>query len=564
LLAGAATLILGACAAVAAPIIAEQREPRPLESPYGSYLAGLWADAAQSPEDAARYYSQALERDPGNQMLTEQALHASLLAGDWEGAARLAEAALAADPANTEARLALAVDAMAREEWRDAERLLSEAQFGPLDDIAGAALLAWSHAAQGDEDEALAALTGLEDSALVAPLLGLHQAMIMDRGRDAEAENAYRNALDAYALPAYATREYGRFLERRRRMDDARRAYQERLAAAPDDAATKAELARLQARRRAPRTEPNEGAALALYGAAAALIGRDFSDRAQTYLILSARMDEDFAPTRLLLGQIMASQGRYDQAAAMFNSAIGDPAMGVEARISLAQLESLRGDDSAATEMLRVLWRDDGDEEAAMALAEALRATEQWAEAETLLTELLTAREQRGETADWRFLYGRAVARERQGNWDGAEADFRAAIAFNPSDASLLNYLGYAMVDRGVNLEEGLDLIRQAVALDPNAGYIVDSLGWAYYRLGDYRNAVQNLERAVAMEPGAADINDHLGDAYWRVGRELEARFQWERALTLEPDAALSEAVHQKLSAGLPPAPTPPALAESR
>jgi tetratricopeptide (TPR) repeat protein len=104
----------------------------------------------------------------------------------------------------------------------------------------------------------------------------------------------------------------------------------------------------------------------------------------------------------------------------------------------------------------------------------------------------------------------------------------------------------------GMNLEDGLDLIRRAVELRPNDGYIVDSLGWAYYRLGRFEEAVTELERAVSLKPDDPVLNDHLGDAYWRVGRKLEATFQWAHARDLDPDAAVLASVQRKLAEGLP------------
>ena len=95
-------------------------------------------------------------------------------------------------------------------------------------------------------------------------------------------------------------------------------------------------------------------------------------------------------------------------------------------------------------------------------------------------------------------------------------------------------------------------MLNRAVELRPNDGYIVDSLGWVYFRLGEFNNAVERLERAVELEPGDPTINDHLGDAYWRVGREREARFQWKRALSLNPDQDAVAEIEQKLRSGLP------------
>ena len=104
-----------------------------------------------------------------------------------------------------------------------------------------------------------------------------------------------------------------------------------------------------------------------------------------------------------------------------------------------------------------------------------------------------------------------------------------------------------------MNLDEALEMIQKAVELRPSDGYIVDSLGWAYYKLGRFEDAVRELERAVSLRPEDPVLNDHLGDAYWRVGRRLEATFQWSYARDLEPEPDVLAEVEKKLQKGLPP-----------
>jgi Flp pilus assembly protein TadD len=96
-------------------------------------------------------------------------------------------------------------------------------------------------------------------------------------------------------------------------------------------------------------------------------------------------------------------------------------------------------------------------------------------------------------------------------------------------------------------------MIQRAVELRPFSGAIIDSLGWAYFRMGDYPRALELLERAVELEPADPTLNDHLGDVYWRMGRRIEARFQWERALSYEPDEP--DTIRAKLETGLPAEP---------
>src|SRR5690606_21385957 len=114
----------------------------------------------------------------------------------------------------------------------------------------------------------------------------------------------------------------------------------------------------------------------------------------------------------------------------------------------------------------------------------------------------------------WNIFYQRGIAYERLKEWEKAELNFLKALELYPDQPQVLNYLGYSWVDMGINLEKGLELIKKAVEQRPSDGYIVDSLGWAYYRLGRYDEAVEELERAVSLKPGDPILNDHLGDAY--------------------------------------------------
>ena len=117
----------------------------------------------------------------------------------------------------------------------------------------------------------------------------------------------------------------------------------------------------------------------------------------------------------------------------------------------------------------------------------------------------------------------------------------------------MLNFLAYSWVERGINLDEGFDMLNRAVELEPESGAIIDSLGWAYYQLGDYEEALPHLERAFQLNPWSWEIAEHVGDVYWQLGREREAVYFWERALDL-PDIPEDHvtAIAVKLEDGLP------------
>ena len=127
------------------------------------------------------------------------------------------------------------------------------------------------------------------------------------------------------------------------------------------------------------------------------------------------------------------------------------------------------------------------------------------------------------------------------------------------SDPRVLNYLGYSWIDQGINLEEGFKMLKRAVELRPKDGYIVDSVGWAYYRLGKYEESLEYMEKAVSLKPSDPVINDHLGDVYWRLGRKLEAGFQWNHARDLKPEPEDLPKILKKLESGLEDEPKPAA-----
>ena len=116
-----------------------------------------------------------------------------------------------------------------------------------------------------------------------------------------------------------------------------------------------------------------------------------------------------------------------------------------------------------------------------------------------------------------------------------------------PNNPQVLNYLGYSWIDQGINIDAAMSMIKKAVQQRPEDGYIIDSLGWAYYQIGDYENAVINLEKASELLSDSIII-DHLGDALFHSGRKIEAIFQWKRALKFDPSEELKLILEDKIN----------------
>jgi Flp pilus assembly protein TadD len=221
------------------------------------------------------------------------------------------------------------------------------------------------------------------------------------------------------------------------------------------------------------------------------------------------------------------------------------------AQIQLAMnLDALEKPDDAKAHLEKLISANPGDLEAIMALGNVLRGRKEFAECGDVYSKGIDTIT-KDEKSNWVVYYFRGICYERSKQWAKAEADLKKSLDLYPDQPHVLNYLGYSWIDQGVHLDEGMNMIKRAVDQRADDGYIVDSLGWAHYRLGNIEEAVKQLERAVELKPEDPTINDHLGDAYWRVGRVLEARFQWSHARDLKPEPDELAKIEAKLKTGL-------------
>ena len=148
---------------------------------------------------------------------------------------------------------------------------------------------------------------------------------------------------------------------------------------------------------------------------------------------------------------------------------------------------------------------------------------------------------------DNEVFYYRALALVNLKNWDDAIDSLDILIKKIPNNPTVMNFVGYTYVDKNINLQEGLSLIKKAIDLDPNNGFFIDSLGWAYYRMGEYKKSVTFLEKSVELEPLEAEITEHLGDVYFKLNRVKEAIVQWKRAISLTSSKDYETRINKKI-----------------
>ncbi len=530
-----------------------------LKAPYasslaGSYLAGRSADVARDLKAAATYFSAALARDPDNPILLERVIVLRIANGEIEPAGELADRLVGIDRLNPLARLVRSTIAFKEGEYDLARTEIEETAPAPLAILTGGLITAWSEQAGGKVDDALATIEALSGPSWYGIFQDYHQALIADlAGRKDEAVERITEAFNADGSALRVVEAYGIILARAGQRQDAIVGLRAFIAEQPNNPVIGALLAQLESGVTPPpvAATPVEGAAEVLYGLGAAIGTDQGTELPAAYLHLSRHLKPGADLTLMALGDLLFGAERCEDALQVYDLIPAASTLKRNAEIQSGLcLDLLERTDEGAARLNALIAADPEDLDAIAALGNIYRGRERFAEAAEIYSKgIATIAEP--NVSHWRIYYFRGVANERSKNWPQAEADLKQALELSPDQPQVLNYLGYSWVDMGINLEEGLDMIRKAVEQRPNDGYIVDSLGWAYYRLGRYQEAVEQLERAAELRPEDAVINDHLGDAYWQVGRKLEATFQWSHARDLDPEPADLEKIVKKLESGL-------------
>ena len=294
------------------------------------------------------------------------------------------------------------------------------------------------------------------------------------------------------------------------------------------------------------------GGAEALYQIGSSIGRRGGEDLALVYLQLALYLEPNHAMALLSLADLYKSLKKPGLAIAVYDRIPASSPLHRNAEIQIASdLDALDRTDEAKKRLEQLVSEHPKDNEAIIALANILRGRKDFSACADTYSKAIS-NIPTPEKSSWVLFYYRGICNERSHQWPAAEADLKKALELFPDQPLVLNYLGYSWIDQGTNLDEGMNMIRRAVEQRPDDGYIVNSLGWANFRIHNYDEAVKELERAIELKPEDPTINDHLGDAYWRVGRVLEARFQWSHAKDAKPDPEDLQKIEEKLRSGLP------------
>lgn len=535
---------------------AEPDEGLPIASSLeGNYLAGRFAGSISDYRASADYFASALLDAPDDKFLLERALSLYIAAGELTEVRTFAERLRDVDSDNPLAAMTIGIDDFQSGRWDDAIAAFKGAKSGPLLTLAAEVLSAWAEQGAGRTDDALARLAKLDGEKWYLFFRHYHAGLIASvagRGEVASSEFKAALALDdgPVSLIDAATRTFARNGD----FETAKATIDKALASAPGHPLLKEVAAIIDAKRRpAARVRAvSEGASEILSGLGTAIVREESNDFGVIFLQLALALDPNEDMTRITLAENFERLSRPEDAIAILEKVPSRSPLRRNADIMIAfDYNTLDRVDEARATLKRVIRQNAKDKEALNGLGNILRTRKMFAEAADVYTRTVKAIGDEPQAEDWQVFYNRGIAYERTDRWPEAEADFKKALELKPDQPLVLNYLGYSWIDKGMNLKEGMALIEKAVALAPTDGYIVDSLGWAHYKLGEYDQAVEELERAVSLMPSDPTINDHLGDAYWQVGRRIEARFQWNHAKASKPEPEDLAKIEAKIANGL-------------
>lgn len=549
--------LVAACASTKLPTGSRSENAQAAE--YGNYLSARFAASQHNLKDAAEYYRASAEANPGNAQLLGLAFFFATSSGDIESAGRLAEKVVAITPDDRAGRLTLAVVALKHRDYAGARKLINLSARGPFSSLTVSLIDGWAAVGVGDKAAAKADLAALraQDG---ADAMGLfHLALLSDYlGETDLADTSYRTVMGSGAAPRVID-AYGRFLERNGRTQDANKLYTKYIAESGVSQIARAGLARLKTGTKpdALVTKPEDGAAEALFGIASALTDQSSVDVSILYLRLALYLRPNLDLGAVFLADRLEGLQKYEDAIAVYRAIDKSSAYYKVARVEIALDEArMEKNDAAIAELKALTAADPTNLEAWTALGDTYRSTQKFAEAAAAYDHAIALLSP-ASAKDWPIYFARAVSEEGAKNWNAAEVDLKKALQLAPNEPSVLNYLGYSYVDQNRNIAEALAMLEKAQSLKPTDGYIADSVGWAYFKLGRFADAAKTLESAVELIPGDSTINDHLGDAYWRVGRKLEAKFQWSHALSFGPDDEQKALIEKKLKDGLAPGDKP-------
>ncbi len=512
----------------------------------GDYLASRFAQAKHDWKNANKFISNMLNNKIAPDNIFQRAMILSMGAGEHEKALELAEQVKLQEPyiTNTIAEIFLIAKAFKQKNYDKAGKMLDLLPDNETSQFISPFIRGWLYAAQKkiDIDNLRNSTAQLYHGILISDFLDNHKKI----------ENIINRSLEVDEISITELERIADLYAHIGIKDKALNIYKTVLQNTTEVEEIESKIENLEQGKNKPLFRKvktaNEGMARAFNDIASILYNEQNDESAQIFANIALYVDPNLIEAKFLLAEININHKQYENAIKHYKSVPESDNRYIKAQYKIVDIyEKMELYDEA----LSLLGDLPQNVDTLMRTGDLHRSQGNFGLALKSYDDAVEKLGGKITEKYWHLHYVRGIAHEQLDNWKQAEKELKAALEFQPDHPYVLNYLGYAWADKGINLQQSFAMLKKAVSLRPSDGYITDSLGWVMYRAKDYENAVPLLEQAAALLPYDPIVNDHLGDAYWQVGRRLEAEFQWKRAINYSNDSEQIRKIKSKLISGI-------------
>lgn len=530
-----------------------------INTAYGSYLAARVAHLRQDLNVAADYYIKSIELGANKPEIVGQTYVLLTSEGRIGEAAKYAKESLKQGDKSNFIYFVIMTDELQKNNYKQALSALESIHDKVYKKSIIPLFSAWIYAAEGDKNQALKQLSTLKKDKSLLSLYYMHNGMINDYFNDATAAKAAFDTVvkdENLELSYRSMQIISNFYIRSGHKDEAvalvKKYYDKNPQAKMMESLYKQVLNTDTAGIAEIIDTPQKGEGEAIFNVGTVFRGYQ-ADISQVFTALALYLNPQHDVALVSMADLLENNQRYAEAIKKYEQISPQSPIYFMGQMKIAGIYMEKHLYDAGLNKLKALQKQYPDNyQVLFNLGEINRITNHQEKAVDFYKKAIKAHPQAAKS-DWTIYYALGMAYEQSGDWDNAEKALQTALKISRRHPFVLNYLGYSWLEHNKNINEALFMIFEAYRQNPEDGHIMDSLGWALYRMGKFNDAIKILERAAEYLPANAIICDHLGDAYWQVGRKAEAKFQWQHALSLKEDSENlnKEAIKLKISDGV-------------
>lgn len=529
-------------------------------STYGAYLAGRVAHIRHDLNTSADYYMLAAEKAPQKQMLSSQLYIMLTSQGRVDEAVKYADEALKNNDKSPFIKTIKAVHSAKLGQYDEALQNIKSCNNDFSREIFNPLMNAWIYAGKKDYEKALNSLEPLHKNKVFTAMYLFHAGAVSDYlGKNEEADKYYTllMGIKGMELSVFPARVISNFYLRTNNPQKIKQALS--VAGNENNLIMKnlsEKLTKSDSSVAPVLSDASVGMSDSLFGIALILQQENATEEIS---LLFASLANYANPKndlpKILMGSILESKELYKEANEIYAQITPEQDSYYSALFQIAKNDTKMEKYKEAETILRQLLQSyQPNPDIYTSLGEIMRMTKRYKDAIIYYNKALDFYPKEKQYKVWSTIFVLGMSYAANGQNDKAEEAFRKVLMMNPNQI-IKNHLGYTLLQNNENIEEAFTLIVDAYLQSSDEGTIVDSLGWAFYNIGQYEFAIKYLEKASDLAPSEAIIYDHLGDAYWESGRYDEAVFQWNHAVSLKDNSGEIDknAILQKIENGKAP-----------